>query len=452
MERKLFGTDGVRGVANVYPITAEMCLKIGASVASVLRKSFKGGRHRIVIGKDTRVSGYMIENAIASGIVSMGVDAVFVGPVPTPAVAHLTRSLNADAGIVISASHNPAEQNGIKLFSSDGFKLPDEVEHEIETLAMNGGISTENLIGENLGKAYRIKDARGRYTEFAKSSIKSASLMGFNMVLDCANGAAYQIAPEIFRELGAEVTVINTEPDGLNINKDCGALHPEKVAELVKETKADIGICLDGDADRLIVCDEDGVILDGDKIIAMNAIDMKERDMLKNNTVVGTVMSNIGFDKAMEKEGINVVKTDVGDRYVMKELQDNDYVLGGEQSGHIIFLNYATTGDGIISALKLLDIMRRKRQPLSELAKCMETYPQVLVNVKVTEKKPFDEMVSVKKLCDEVEQKLAGEGRLLLRYSGTEKKARVMIEGKDQAEIERMANEIAEAIKKEVGE
>jgi len=377
---KLFGTDGIRGVANAYPMTPEVVLDVGKAVAYVFKEKCGKEKPKFVIGKDTRLSGYMLENALISGIVSVGADVLLVGPMPTPAIAHLTKSLNADAGIVLSASHNPAEDNGIKIFSEDGYKLPDNVEDEIEKHVLSGTVKTEHIKGGLIGKVHRIDDARGRYIEFAKASVNSMSLKGLKIVLDCANGAAYNTAPHILSELGAEVVVLNDKPDGLNINLDCGALHPEKMMEIVKKGKADIGIALDGDADRVIVCDEKGRNVDGDHIIAICAINMKENGTLKKNHVVVTIMANKGFDIAMEKKGIKAVKTKVGDRYVVDEMRKKGYVLGGEQSGHIIFSNYTTTGDGIVSALQLLKVIKERREKLSKLAACMTPLPQVLVN------------------------------------------------------------------------
>ena len=447
---KLFGTDGIRGVANVFPMTPEMVLNIGKATAHVFKEKCGKKKPKFVIGKDTRLSGYMIENALASGIVSVGADVLLVGPMPTPAIAHLTKSLNADAGIVLSASHNPAEDNGIKIFSEDGHKLPDNVEDEIEKYVLSGKIKTEHIKGDLIGKAHRVDDAKGRYIEFAKASVESMSLKGLRVILDCANGAAYNTAPHILSELGAEVVVLNDRPDGLNINLDCGALHPEKMMEVVKKEKAHIGIALDGDADRVIVCDEKGKSVDGDHIIAICAINMKEQGSLRKNSVVVTIMANKGFDIAMAKEKINVVKTKVGDRYVVDEMRRKGYVLGGEQSGHIIFSNYTTTGDGIISALQLLRIMKERGKKLSKLAECMTSLPQVLVNVDVKEKKDINKL-KVNKNIKDAESKLGEKGRVLVRYSGTENLCRIMIEGENKREIRKTANDIAKAMKKEIG-
>ncbi|MHC4139030.1 MAG: phosphoglucosamine mutase, partial [Planctomycetota bacterium] len=385
-----------------------------------------------------------------SGIASVGADVLLVGPMPTPAIAHLTKSLNADAGIVLSASHNPAEDNGIKIFSEDGHKLPDNVEDEIEKYVLSGKVKTEHVKGDLIGKAHRVDDAKGRYIEFAKSSVKSMSLKGLKIVLDCANGAAYNTAPHILSELGAEVIVLNDKPDGLNINLDCGALHPEKMMEVVKKEKADIGIALDGDADRVIVCDEKGRSVDGDHIIAICAIEMKEGGTLKKNHVVVTIMANKGFDIAMEKKNIKVVKTKVGDRYVVDEMRKKGYALGGEQSGHILFSDYTTTGDGIISALQLLRVMKERGEKLSKLAGCMKSLPQVLVNVVVKEKKNINKLTANKNIRN-AELQLGKKGRVLVRYSGTQNLCRIMIEGENKREIQKMANDIAKVMKKEIG-
>ena len=447
---KLFGTDGIRGVANIFPMTPEMVLSIGKATAHVFKEKCGKEKPKFVIGKDTRLSGYMIENALASGIVSVGADVLLVGPMPTPAIAHLTKTLNADAGIVLSASHNPAEDNGIKIFSENGHKLSDNVEDEIEKYVLSGKIKTEHIKGDLIGKAHRVDDAKERYIEFAKASVESMSMKGLRVILDCANGAAYNTAPHILSELGAEVVVLNDRPDGLNINLDCGALHPEKMMEIVKKEKAHIGIALDGDADRVIVCDEKGRSVDGDHIIAICAINMKEKGALRKNSVVVTIMANKGFDIAMAKERIKVVKTKVGDRYVVDEMRKKGYVLGGEQSGHIIFSNYTTTGDGMISALQLLRIMKERREKLSKLAECMTSLPQVLVNVDVKEKKDISKL-KVNKNIKDAESKLGEKGRVLVRYSGTQNLCRIMIEGENKREIQKIANDIEKTMKKELG-
>lgn len=450
--RKLFGTDGVRGKANTFPMTADMALRLGQAAGLVFRKHLdKDGKIKAVIGKDTRRSGYMFEYALTAGLCSVGIDVYLVGPMPTPSIAHLTRSFAADFGIVISASHNPADDNGIKLFDGAGFKLPDDFEAEIEAM-MADGVSTESITGGKVGKAHRIDDAAGRYIEYTKNSIKNKSLAGLKIVLDCANGAAYKVAPLIFRELGAEVIVLNNAPDGSNINDECGSQHPEVISAGVLGHKADIGIALDGDADRVIMVDEKGREVDGDHLIAMCAIDMKRRGKLDKNTVVVTVMTNIGFDIAMKQNDIKVVKTKVGDRYVVEEMKENGYMLGGEQSGHLIFFNRSTTGDGTLSALQVLALMKFSGKPLSKLAECMTSYPQVLKNLMVKEKRPIEGMPKVVAKIKEIEAKLGSDGRVLVRYSGTEKKCRVMLEGKDEGEIDAYCDDIVAVIDEEIGE
>jgi len=447
---KLFGTDGIRGVANIFPMTPEMVLNVGKATAHVFKEKCGKKKPNFVIGKDTRLSGYMIENALTSGILSVGADVLLVGSMPTPAIAYLTKSLNADAGIVLSASHNPAEDNGIKIFNADGYKLSDDVENEIEKYVLTEDVKTEHIRGDLIGKACRVDDAKEKYIEFVKASVKSINLKGLKIVLDCANGAAYDSAPHVFKDLGAEVVVLNDRPDGLNINLDCGALHPEEMMERVKREKANIGIALDGDADRVIVCDEKGKNVDGDHIIAICAIYMKEKGPLKGNGVVVTIMTNKGFDIAMDKENISVVKTKVGDRYVIDKMKKKGYVLGGEQSGHIIFSDYATTGDGLISALQLLKVMKEKGEKLSKLAGCMKLLPQVLINIDVKKKKDIDKLEAKESIKD-AEKSLGEKGRVLVRYSGTQSLCRVMIEGENEREIGEMAENIANAIKKEIG-
>jgi len=453
MTRKLFGTDGVRGTANTYPMTPEVAMRLGKAFAEVIgrHENRNHERHKVVIGKDTRISGYMIETALTSGIVSMGVDVFLVGPMPTPAVAHLTKSFAADAGIVISASHNPAEHNGIKFFDRNGLKLPDEVEERIEKLFFSEEIKAEHVKGRLIGKAYRIDDAKGRYIEFAKSSIQNSSLEGIKIVLDVANGAAYSISPDILRELGAEVIVLNSRPNGLNINLDCGALHPELIRKEVAKNKADIGIAFDGDADRVIMVDEKGNDVDGDHIMAISAIRMLGKKKLNKNTLVATQYSNLGLDRAMEKADGKVVRVENGDRYVVEEMLKNGYNFGGEQSGHIIFFDYTTTGDGTIAALQILNIMKETGKKLSELAKCMQRFPQVLVNVPVKEKKDLNRMPGVLKAIKDAEKKLGKEGRIFVRYSGTENICRIMVEGKSGRLIKQLADNVAKEVRKGAG-
>jgi len=450
--KKLFGTDGVRGVANVYPMTTEMAMQLGRAAAYI----FKGGgkrRHRIVIGKDTRLSGYMLENALVAGICSMGVDVLQVGPLPTPGIANITSSMRADAGVVISASHNAFQDNGIKFFSADGFKLPDELEMKIETLIESKKIDALRPTATEVGKAYRIEDAAGRYIVFLKNTFpQEMDLSGLKIVLDCANGAAYKVAPAVFAELGAEVIPYGVSPNGTNINAGCGSTCPSVISEAVKLHRADIGIALDGDADRVIVCDEFGNEVDGDHIMAICATDMLKRKLLKKKTLVATVMSNMGLDIALRKAGGKIIKTDVGDRYVVEAMRAGGYNLGGEQSGHMIFLDYSTTGDGILSALQLLAVMRREGKTISELAEIMIPLPQVLSNTRVREKVDIYSIGEIAAKIKDVENKLGHDGRVLIRYSGTEPLLRVMIEGQDTYEITSWANEICELAKKHIGE
>jgi phosphoglucosamine mutase len=448
--RKLFGTDGVRGIANMYPMTAEIAMQLGRAIAYVFKKEPR--RHKIVVGKDTRLSGYMLETAMAAGICSMGVDVMLVGPLPTPGIAFITSSMRADAGVVISASHNPYQDNGIKFFSRDGLKLPDKLERDIEDFIFKNNEPSHRPTASDIGKAYRIDDAIGRYVVFAKNTFpKELTLDGLKIAVDCANGAAYKVAPEVFYELGAEVFPIGVRPDGENINDRCGSLYPEATAKLVKEKKADIGIALDGDGDRIILIDEKGRVLDGDYLMAIAAVNMLQQGTLKNKTLVTTIMSNMGIEEAVKKAGGKIIRTQVGDRYVTEEMLKGGYNLGGEQSGHIIFMDNTTTGDGIISALQVLAIMVKEHKRLSELATVMRTYPQVLINVKVKEKKDLSKIPHIAKRIKEIENKLIGNGRLSIRYSGTEPLARIMLEGKDIKEIKTMAQYIADAIEKELG-
>jgi len=445
-KRKLFGTDGIRGKANTYPMTPEMALRIGKSAALTLKNGKK--YPKILIGKDTRLSGYILETALTSGICSMGSDVLLVGPMPTPAIAHLTKSLCADAAIVISASHNPAEDNGIKFFSSKGIKLPDEVELEMEKHIFSTDICAEHISGNSIGKATRIDDAPGRYIEFAKSSVNNINLSGLKVVLDCANGAAYKVAPMIFRELGAELVVLNNTPDGLNINDNCGSTHLDVTKAAVLGHNADIGISLDGDADRVLIVDEQGKEFDGDHVMALCALSLKEKGMLTKNTIVGTVMSNFGLEKFCKKNDMVLVRTDVGDRYVIDEMLKNGYNFGGEQSGHIIFSDFNTTGDGIITALQILKILKEKKKKLSQFTDLFEKTPQILLNVKVKQKPPLGSISQVKKVMAESETKIKGKGRILVRYSGTENICRVMVESIDNALLDKISKELENTIKK----
>jgi len=447
---KLFGTDGIRGQANRHPITPEMALQVGKAIASAIGARGHGSK-RAVIGKDTRLSGYMIETALTSGLVSMGADVFLVGPVPTPAVAHLTKSLAADAGIMVTASHNPFDDNGIKLFSPAGYKLDDVMEDEIARLVLSGEISSEHIRSDQIGKAYRIDDASGRYIEFAKSTIRNEKLDPLKIVLDCANGAAYHIAPLIFRELGAEVVKINVAPDGYNINNNCGALHPKVVAEQVREQKANLGVALDGDADRVIFCDEHGRTVDGDRILAMCALEFQRRGALTKDTLVCTTMSNLGLHEAMARHGIRVVITDVGDRCVIEAMRTHGYSVGGEKSGHLIFHDYATTGDGIITALQVMRLMWTKQTPLSALADCMTEYPHRVASLPVREKIPLETLPKLSAVLRQAEADLASRGRVLVRYSGTEKKIRLLVEAREQAMVDQWIARLTEAVKAELG-
>ena len=450
--RQLFGTDGIRGVANEHPITPELALNLGKAVAHVAQRSTpKAHVPRVLIGKDTRLSGYMIEQAIAAGICSMGARVILCGPIPTPAIAQLTVSMRADAGIVISASHNPYQDNGIKIFGADGFKLADEHEAEIEQLMANDALLGPRPTGPGIGKASRLDDAGGRYVVFAKATFpRGLTLDGVRVVIDAAHGAAYKVAPLVFAELGATVTAIGNKPNGVNINKDAGALHPDKVrAEVVKQG-AQIGVALDGDADRLIVIDEKGQIVDGDVVMAMCAARMMDDKQLGKNTLVATVMSNLGLERAMTARGGKLVRTQVGDRYVVESMRKNGYTLGGEQSGHLIFLEHASTGDGIVAALQVLAIMVRTGRPLSELAKeAMERVPQILENITLPARKALEEMKTLAAGTAKVEKALGDDGRVLIRWSGTEPKLRIMLEGPNEDKLRTWAKDLATAARKD---
>jgi len=454
--KKIFGTDGVRGTANIEPVTAETALKLGRAAAHVFKTiqlARARGRHKIVIGKDTRLSGYMLENALSSGILSMGVDVLFIGPLPTPGVAYVTRSLRADAGIVITASHNPYDDNGIKFFRADGYKLDDNIENQIEQLVFSGDIENIRPTASEVGKAVRIDDALGRYIEFAKASFpKGLTLEGMRIVVDCAHGASYKSTPCVLRELGAEVIAFGIQPDGMNINKECGSMYPQQMCQKVYDYRADLGIAHDGDADRVLLCDETGHLIDGDDILAIAGLNMLEQGTLHHKTVVGTVMSNAGLDAVIQGAGGKVARTAVGDKNVIDEMLRNGYSLGGEQSGHIIFSEFGTTGDGLVAALQMLHIMKTRKTPLSKLTNCWTRYPQVITNVKVREKKPFEKLEEVLDFVAQAEAAVKPTGgRVLLRYSGTEPKARLLIEGRDQQVLEQWSKRICEAIKRQVG-
>lgn len=456
-KQKIFGTDGVRGTANVEPVTAETALKLGRAAGHVFKHLESVARdrskHKIVIGKDTRLSGYMLENAISSGILSMGVDVLFIGPIPTPGVAYITRSLRADAGIAITASHNPYTDNGIKFFRADGYKLDDEIEGRIEQLVFSEeGLNIRPKPSE-IGKAVRIDDAVGRYIEYAKASFpKGLTLEGLRIVVDCANGAAYKSTPCVLRELGAEVFVLGNQPDGTNINQDCGSMYPNFLCAKVKELRADVGIAHDGDADRMLLCDENGTLIDGDDIMAISALEMLQEGALSGQTLVATVMSNAGLDDVVNKAGGRVVRTAVGDKNVIDEMLRNGYNFGGEQSGHLIYRDFSSTGDGLVAALQILRIIKNRDIALSKLARCWTRFPQVVKNVRVREKVPFEELDGLLDLVNQAEAAVkGGGGRVLLRYSGTEPKARFLIEGRDAAELNHWCEKVCRSLQDRIG-
>ncbi|MGA3083955.1 MAG: phosphoglucosamine mutase [Thermodesulfobacteriota bacterium] len=446
--RKFFGTDGIRGVANVHPMTVEVALQLGKGCAYIFKD--KNRRHKIVVGKDTRLSGYMIETAITAGICSMGGDVLLVGPLPTPGIAFLTTSMRADAGIVISASHNAYQDNGIKIFSGNGFKLPDRMEERIESLMFSKELSSSMVTANKVGKAFRIDDAIGRYIVFVKNTFpQELTLDGLRIVLDCAHGATYKVAPTVFEELGAEVTLLGAKPNGENINKNCGALYPGLVGAMVRKKKADLGISFDGDGDRVVFVDESGEIVNGDQIMAICASRMFKEKRLKKNTLVATVMSNMGLEVSMRQKGIRLIRTQVGDRYVVEEMVKRGCNFGGEQSGHLIFLDHNSTGDGILSALQLLAIMQKEEKSLSDLSDIMDQYPQKLVNVRIKERRRLEEFPAVIQQMKKVEKKLGEKGRLLVRFSGTEPLIRIMVEGENEKEIYTLAEETAGVIERE---
>lgn len=444
--RQYFGTDGVRGLANGDTMTPEFALELGRALGHKLRTQARA--HQVVIGKDTRLSGYMLETALSSGLCSAGVDVWLCGPIPTPAIAFLTHSMRADAGVVISASHNPFEDNGIKIFGADGFKLPDDAEAAIERLLFSDGLKAARPQGRDIGKAHRIDDAVGRYVQRCKESFpRELDLAGVKIVIDAAHGAAYKSAPAVFRELGATVVTVGDEPDGININANCGALHPDGMRQLVRQHGADIGISLDGDADRVILTDERGEIIDGDQVLAILARELHARGALKGGGVVATVMSNIGLERSLAEVKLSLVRTAVGDRYVVQQMREGGYNLGGEQSGHLVCLDHSTTGDGIVAALSVLSAARRRNSRVSDLARVMEVFPQRLVNIKVPRKQPLDELPQVMASIKAAEERLGDAGRVLVRYSGTELKARVMVEGPNEALVEALANGIADELR-----
>jgi len=448
--RKLFGTDGVRGVANSYPMEAPVALKLGQAIAAVFRDV--PGLGRIVIGKDTRLSGYVLESALVAGICSMGMDAMLVGPLPSPGIAFIAHSMRAHAGVMVSASHNPVEYNGIKFFDNEGFKLADDLELKMEKLIFENRLDAMRPGPEDMGKAYRIDDAGGRYIQYLKGTFpQNLTLEGIKIVVDCANGAGYKVAPTVFGELGAEVITTAVQPNGLNINCDCGALNPERMSKLVLEHGANVGVALDGDADRVIMCDEKGRLIDGDAVLAICALHLHGKGNLARDKVVGTEMSNQGLQVMLAKNGIELIRTNVGDRYVMEVMRREKLNLGGEPSGHVIFLHHTTSGDGTLAALRVLSIMCQQQRPLSDVAGIFTAYPQVVRNVKVRERKPLGDMPGLSKMTAAAQKAFEGRGRLLVRYSGTENIVRVMVEGEKLDEIERVASEIACEIEKEIG-
>lgn len=449
-ERNLFGTDGIRGEANVHPMTPEVALRLGRAIAVVAGRGRRRAP-RVVIGKDTRLSGYMLETALSAGICAMGGRVLLSGPVPTPAVANLTQSMRADAGVVISASHNPYQDNGIKLFGPDGFKLPDSEEAAIERLLEGDALDRDVPTGARIGRAERLADAGGRYVVYAKATFpRELTLDGVRVVVDAAHGAAYRVAPAVFAELGADVVSIGCRPDGRNINRACGALHPEHVAAEVRKRKADVGVALDGDADRLILVDERGEIVDGDAVMALCALSQIEQRRLPKKTVVATVMSNMGLELALAAAGGRLVRTPVGDRYVVEAMRKGGYRFGGEQSGHLIFLDHATTGDGVVAALQVLAIAVARQQPVSALARVMTRVPQLLESVTLGARRPLEEMPTLQAAMRRVEKRLGKRGRLLVRWSGTEAKLRLMVEGPDEAVLSTFVGDLADAARRDV--
>lgn len=447
---KIFGTDGVRGHANHSPMVVETALALGRAVGKLFQK--QKTKARVVVGKDTRLSCYMFENALIAGLCSMGVDTLMLGPFPTPGVAFITRAYRADAGVVISASHNPFYDNGIKFFSSEGFKFPDSWEREVEAL-IHANDYSENLPKDNrIGRNSRVHDVDGRYIEFCKATFpRKISLKNVKIVLDCANGAAYKVAPLVFQELDATVFPYGCSPDGLNINLDCGSLYPQKIQKGVIEHKADVGIALDGDADRVIMVDENAQIIDGDTILAICAKDLKRKGLLKNDLVVSTIACNLGFLKSMEEEGIRVIQAGVGDRYVIQEMLKHDATLGGEQSGHLISLDHNSTGDGIVAALQVLKIMIETDSKLSDLAATVKKYPQVIQNIPVSKKPPIESLKNTNKLIKELHKDLGNSGSIMVRYSGTELLLRVTVQGPKLKQIQQIASKIAASAQEEIG-
>ncbi len=446
---KLFGTDGIRGKANVYPMVGDLAYKLGKALVYALGNNTKNKKKKIIIGKDTRLSCYMLESALTSGVVSMGADAYLVGPMPTPAIAFLVRSMRADAGIVISASHNPFDDNGIKIFSSRGLKLDDEIESRIENVIFSGKLDNKGELGKNLGRAYRIRDTLGRYIVFAKDTLPyTMNLEGLRIVLDCSNGATYKVAPMIFEELGAEVIAINDEPNGTNINEKCGSTYPSTIIEASKLYRADVGIAFDGDGDRVFMVDERYNLIDGDIILSILAKDMKKKGILKNNTVVGTVMTNYGLEKVLASQGVKLERVDVGDKNIVKRMIEGGFNLGGEQSGHIVLSDLNTTGDGIITALAVLSIVKQERKSLSNLYGDYKKVPEKTVNVSVKEKPPLEDIKEIQDAIVEAKKLIDNKGRVVVRYSGTEPFLRITVESDDFSKIDKCIGSIEKAAKK----
>jgi len=448
-DRKLFGTDGVRGLANTEPMTADTVMRLG--IAAGKRFTRGGHRHTVVIGKDTRLSGYMLEPALTAGFVSVGMDVILVGPIPTPGIAMLTRSMRCDLGVMISASHNPFQDNGIKLFGPDGYKLSDALEAEIESM-MQGDLSDARAASPSLGRAKRLEDAAGRYIEYTKTTFpRGQRLDGLKIVVDCANGAAYKVAPTVLWELGAEVIKVGVEPDGFNINRDVGSLHPQRMSELVLAYRADLGIALDGDADRVLFCDERGQMVDGDQVLALIACHWQKTNQLNGGAVVSTVMSNLGLERYLNGIDLDLIRTKVGDRYVVEQMREHGYNLGGEQSGHIIMGQHATTGDGVIAALQVLAALVANGKPASETLRMFQPVPQLLKNVRLSAGTSADSVLAlddVKQAIADVEERLNGSGRLVIRKSGTEPLIRIMAEGDDAHVVDTVVADLAAVIAK----
>lgn len=443
MSKRYFGTDGIRGQSNMAPMTPDIAMRVGLAVGNLFKRGEH--RHRVVIGKDTRLSGYMIENAMVAGFTAAGVDVFLLGPIPTPAVAMLTRSLRADIGVMISASHNPYQDNGIKLFGPDGFKLSDEIEMRIEAL-LDEDIHLQLARSEAIGRAKRVDGVHDRYIEFAKRTMpKDITLSGMRVAIDCANGAGYKVAPAALWELGAEVVTIGNEPNGTNINLNCGSTHPVALARKVHEVRADIGIALDGDADRVLIVDENGAIVDGDQLMALIAESWAADDTLRGNGIVATIMSNLGLERFLGDKGLNLARTQVGDRYVVEHMRAHGYNVGGEQSGHIVLSDFATTGDGLVAALQVMACVQRMGRPVSEVCRRFEPVPQVLKNVRFSGGKPLEDK-HVRKAIADAESELANNGRLVIRPSGTEPLIRVMAEGDDRGQIEGIVDNLITVI------